>query len=50
MLGTGGSQFPVYVVMNDKLGDDEESTVEATMFVSATVIKICFKESSFGGT
>lgn len=51
MLGTGGSQFPVSVVMGEsrKLDEDEVSSMEATMFVSATVIKICFRES-FGGT
>lgn len=56
MLGTGGSQFPITVLNNSssnkKMSDDDmdSENIEANLFVNSHVIKICFIDSSFGGT
>ena len=39
MLGTGGSQFPITIKM------DEENEVDARLYVNLHLIKICFQDS-----
>lgn len=50
VLGTGGSQFPVTILMKDQLNLTDESDINETeeidgkIYVNSHVIKICFQD------
>ena len=46
ILGSGGNQFPVSVIMGEKGYDGQEESLEATMYVNSHLLKICLKQSS----
>ena len=50
-MGTGGSQYPVIVSLNNKSkGSEDSETLDAKLYISQQLIKVCFSNASSMGS